>query len=196
MTSDEAQTADTLVRLAEPVPATTVNSSMFCFGDGSLSNMAKTTYTLTQDEFDAALALTNLASSTVESSKITELREENKTLKKEIKELISKNKTLQVKVTYYKRKAEISTRSLSDKTSFLKKIEEQFGITYEVLDLLSNSSSSLPVDFFKSYCKHLSHVPVKQYSGEIRQFALTLQLCSLKAYRYHKPSLENLRLFH
>ena len=79
--------------------------------------MTRPTYTLTQDEFDAALALTNLASSTVESSKITELCEENTTLKKEIKELISKNKTLQVKV-------KISTRSLSDKTSFLKKIEE------------------------------------------------------------------------
>ena len=54
MTSDEAQTADTLVRLAEPVPATTVNSSMFCFGDGSgsSSNMTRPTNTLAQDEFE------------------------------------------------------------------------------------------------------------------------------------------------
>ena len=52
MTSDEAQAADTLVRLAEPVPATIVNSSIFCFGDGTSSNMARPTNTLAQDEFE------------------------------------------------------------------------------------------------------------------------------------------------
>ena len=52
MTSDEAQAADTLVRLAEPVPVTTVNSSMFFFGDGSSSNMTRSTNTLAQDEFE------------------------------------------------------------------------------------------------------------------------------------------------
>ena len=113
---------------------------------------------------------------------------ENEDLVRELRNQISKQilekKALRVKVKYYKRKAKKMQDLMGEQEKLLIRIKETFGITGETCDKQSKSAGTLPADFLKSYFKKASNTREKEYCGSIRKFALTLQLCSLKAYRY------------
>ena len=112
-----------------------------------------------------------------------ELEAEILRLKKVNSDLMRKKNTLVSSVWYYKRKAENLQELVNNQKQLICKLKEQFGITGDVGEMLSKASTSLPADFFKSFCKRICGSQEHEYSPEVRKFALTLQLCSLKAYR-------------
>ena len=112
-----------------------------------------------------------------------ELEAEILRLKKVNNDLMIKKDNLESKVRYYKRKAGNLQELVNNQKQLICKLKEQFGITGDVGEMLSQTSNRLPADFFKSFCKRICGSQEHEYSPEVRKFALTLQLCSLKAYR-------------
>ena len=101
---------------------------------------------------------------------------------------MSEQLALKAQVRYYKRKSSDLQELVNNQKKLIDKITEQFCIGGEMSELLNKSVDSLPGDFFKSYCKRICGAQEKQYSGPVRKFALTLQLCSNKAYRYNEKN--------
>ena len=109
-------------------------------------------------------------------AEIRHLTERNQILAREKKQWYNK-------ALYYKRKVLDLQQLVDNQKQLIEEIKKQYGITGEISDMLSNAADSIPADFFKSYCKRIHGSREREYSPQIRKFALTLQLCSLKAYR-------------
>lgn len=103
----------------------------------------------------------------------------------QIKKLSEENKILTNSNSYLKRKNNELGDKLKELKTTVNNLTKQFDISKNNIELLKSCTSELPYQLFESTAKRARGiVRDKEYHPAIRKFALTLELCSAKAYRY------------
>lgn len=111
-------------------------------------------------------------------------------LKRNIEILENENKKLKcenTKVTnsnyYFKRKSINLRCSLAELKDKMHEMKTKFDLSSSLMDKLSKCASEVPKELFESAAKRAAGGRVRSYHPALRKFALSLHLCSAKAYR-------------
>lgn len=118
-------------------------------------------------------------------SEVVELKKQNANLESLNAKLISRNTKLTQQTYYLKRKSDSLQNNLSDLKQKLSELQKQFDLSSRIVDDLNKCASEVPLHLFESTAKHARGKRDKIYHPAIRKFALSLHLCSAKAYRLH-----------
>ena len=117
------------------------------------------------------------------NSEICELKKQNANLQRLNDQLLSKNTKLTQQTYYLKRKSDSLQYTLSDLKQKLSELQTQFDLSSRIIDDLNNCASEVPRHLFESTAKRARGERSKSFHPAIRKFALSLHLCSAKAYR-------------
>ena len=120
-----------------------------------------------------------------------ECSKEVEDLKKKLSDVERENFQLKKSLSYYKRKSKDLSDQVKDLKTKLTKLKEDFNISNDIFLDLEKCSSDVPNQLLRNTVKRVKGVAEKEYHPTIRKFALTLQLCSLKAYNYLRHEFEN-----
>ena len=107
---------------------------------------------------------------------IKKLMEENSRLQKE-------NSKLKNQVNYLKRKRKEEENSLITMKNKLKELEQKFYFSEDIIRSLENCVSEVPKLIFEKMMKRAKRRDERKYHPALQRFALSLHLCSHKAYR-------------
>ena len=109
--------------------------------------------------------------------KIEQVLEENEHLKRTVKQLQQSN-------YYLKLKNVIMKSSLADFKDKVKSLHKRFELSHSLVESLTQCTSEVPKELFELTGKRARGFKrPKEYHPAIKRFALTLQMCSTKAYR-------------
>ena len=116
---------------------------------------------------------------------------ENIRLKARISELDSRNKQLISANYYLKRKNAVLTEKVRDLQKRVKDLQSKFDLSDNLVEDLKNCVSDVPLHLLEGTAKRVHMKRDKCFHPSIKRFALTLHLCSSKAYRYVRREFEN-----
>ena len=101
---------------------------------------------------------------------------EIKRLKEKIQQLKNSNK-------YLKRKQNVMQKSFDDFKNKVNELQRKYEISHVQVESLMKCACEVPSQLFEQTAKRAREIRPKEYHPSIRKFALTLHLCSVKAYR-------------
>ena len=99
-------------------------------------------------------------------------------------EIRGKNLKLSQSCYYLKRKRLDEQSKMAELSSTLQDIQSKFALSSSMMELLSECSSEVPKHMFESTTKRMANTHDPAYHPALKKFALSLHLCSSKAYRY------------
>ena len=105
-------------------------------------------------------------------------------LKRKNQELLSSNISLRNTNIRLKRKCTSLSENSGELQKKLNDLLSNCDITNNLAESLKKCASEIPLQLVESAAKRISGKRLKSYPPQLRKFALSLQLCSSKAYRY------------
>jgi len=138
-----------------------------------------------QAEIDANVEMRNINSENVSQLliEIEKLKKNIVDLKNSKIELNRRNDALNKAKKRGKRKNDHLQHSLEDMKEKLKETERKFQVSSNVFEQLDKCASEVPKEFFTATSKRAGGGHNRSYHPALKKFALTLHLCSPKAYR-------------
>ena len=112
------------------------------------------------------------------------LKAENSRIKDTNISLQKDNHNLRCKNNYLKRKLEHVKIDLCDLKRELDTLKSKYDLSDKSVEKLKECASELPLKLFQTTVKRISGKRVHQFDPVMKKFALSLHLCSSKAYRY------------
>jgi len=123
--------------------------------------------------------------SSVNSKRAEELKRENAMLTEKIQTLFEENNKLKSSNYYLKRKNMELGEKVQELKAKLEKVTNEYNLLKNNSELLKQCLSEVPYQLFESTTKSIKGINRDRvYHPAIRKFALALQLCSSKAYKY------------
>ena len=121
---------------------------------------------------------------------IQRLKRENEQLKVQNSELVNENKSLKVDYSklvsenhHLKRKHLVVNHRLVNLSKQLKEVKLKYDISSTMMETLNKCVNEVPKKLLEGTAKRVSGTKEKAYHPVIKKFALSLHLCSSKAYR-------------
>ena len=108
---------------------------------------------------------------------------ENENLRKKYESVIEKNDKHRKQKNYLKRKQINMESSMTEMMKKIKTLEKKFSLGKTDIETLQDCVSQVPMELFSATAKRAEGGRVRTYHPALRKFAMTLHLCSPKAYR-------------
>ena len=124
-------------------------------------------------------------------NKNVELNQKLIDLTKKVKELESEKEKISQAKHYLNRKSDSLSVTVKDLKSSLDNVKERYDIDSDVIESLKKCASDVPQHLFKSISKRARGKRDKEFHPSIKKFALSLHLCSSKAYNYVRSEFED-----
>ena len=102
---------------------------------------------------------------------------------KKYESVIEKNENHRKQRNYLKRKQINMESSMIEMIKTIKSLENKFSLCRTDIDKLQDCASQVPKELFSATVKRAEGGRVRTYHPALRKFAMTLHLCSPKAYR-------------
>ena len=114
---------------------------------------------------------------------IESLKKANEQIQKKYELAMTKNFKQRLQKNYLKRKQINMESSMTEMLKTIKSLEKKFSLHRTDIDRLQNCVSEVPKELFSATAKRAEGGRVRAYHPALRKFAMTLHLCSPKAYR-------------
>ena len=116
-------------------------------------------------------------------------------LQNELQKLKEENLRLKKSNGYLKRKQSDMKDKVGQLNQKISELDRKFEVSHTLVESLNQCMSEVPRQLFEETSKRARKIRTKVYHPAIRKFALTLHLCSAKAYRYNIHSFIMSKLY-